>query len=87
MNKLPQFANDQEEAEFWNNHDATDYLDEFQPVEMTFRDSRPPKKQISLRLDTETIDSLKNVARKKGIGYQTLIRMWVVERLAHEHQH
>ena len=44
MNKLPQFANDQEEAEFWSSHDATNYLDESEPVEMTFRDARPPKK-------------------------------------------
>lgn len=86
MQKLPRFANEQEEAEFWNTHDATDYLDETEPVEMTFRDSRLPKKQISLRLDPETIDSLKEVARKKGIGYQTLIRMWVVERLEHEYR-
>jgi len=87
MNKLPQFANEHEEAEFWNTHDATDFLDESETVEVTFRDARPPKKQISLRLETETIDSLKEVAGQKGIGYQTLIRMWVVERLAQEHQH
>ena len=87
MHKLPKFDSDKEEAEFWSSHDATDFLDETEPVEMTFRDARPPKKQISLRLDTETIDSLKKVAGKKGIGYQTLIRMWVVERLTLEYQH
>ncbi len=42
------------------------------------------KKQISLRLDAGTIDALKQVAVRKGIGYQTLIRMWVVERLNDE---
>ena len=42
---------------------------------------KPAKKQISLRLDDKTINQLKLVADRKGIGYQTLIRMWVIERL------
>ncbi len=47
-------------------------------------DARVPKKLISVRFDNETIESLKTVARTKGIGYQTLIRIWVNERLAQE---
>jgi len=85
MSKLPQFASEQEEAEFWATHDSTEYLDDTEPVDVTFVDARPPKKQISLRLDADVIAELKAVARSKGIGYQTLIRMWVMERLAQEH--
>ena len=84
MAKLPKFANEQEEAEFWETHDSTTYLDDTEPVKVTFVDAREPKMQISLRLDSETIDMLKAVARTKGIGYQTLIRIWVNERLAQE---
>jgi predicted DNA binding CopG/RHH family protein len=51
---------------------------------MTFVDARLPKKQISLRLDPEVIIQLKTIAARKGIGYQTLIRMWVMERLSQE---
>jgi len=85
MSKLPQFASEQEKAEFWATHDSTEYLDDTEPVDVTFVDARPPKKQISLRLDADVIAELKAVARSKGIGYQTLIRMWVMERLAQEH--
>lgn len=85
MSKLPQFASEQEEAEFWATHNSTQYLDDTEPVDVTFVDVRPPKKQISLRLDADTIDKLKAVAQRRGIGYQTLIRMWVMERLAQEH--
>jgi len=84
MSKIPQFASEQEEAEFWATHDATEFLDETETVNMTFVDARPPKKQISLRLDSEVISQLKVVATRKGIGYQTLIRMWVMERLNQE---
>lgn len=84
MSKLPKFETEQDEAEFWATHDSTEFLEDTEPVEVTFADHRQPKKQIALRLDSETIDALKAVARRKGVGYQTLIRLWVNERLEQE---
>ena len=84
MAKTPQFASDQEEADFWDTHSFVDYMDDTTEVDVTFVDARPRKEQISLRLDRETITRLKAVAHKRGIGYQTLIRMWVMERLNQE---
>ena len=84
MKTIPVFRSEQEEAEFWETHDSTDYLDDTEPAELTFVDARPQKRSISLRIDGETIDTLKDIAGRKGIGYQTLIRMWVMERLEKE---
>ena len=84
IKKIPQFKNDQEEAEFWDTHDSTDFLDDTEPVDEVFVDNRPLKKQISLRLDEYAIQQLKVVAEGKGLGYQTMIRMWVMERLQEE---
>ena len=84
MAKTPKFASLQEEADFWDTHDSTDYLDDTTEVDVTFVDARPRKTQISLRLDPQTIAQLKAVAARQGIGYQTLIRMWVMERLRQE---
>jgi len=84
MAKIPEFASEQEESEFWDTHSATDYWDETTPVDIQFRDVRPRKDLISLRLDAETIARLKAIAHGRGIGYQTLIRMWLLERLAAE---
>ncbi len=39
---------------------------------------------LSLRLAPDAIEKLKIVAQHKGVGYQTLIRMWVMERLNQE---
>ena len=78
---LPKFANEQEEALFWDTHDSTEFTEITEPVDVTFVDVRPTKQQISLRLEPAVIDQLKQVARSKGIGYQTMIRMWVMERL------
>ena len=84
MGKIPQFASEQEEAEFWAVHDSTLYLEDTEAVEVSFEDARPRKTEISLRLDAESVAELQAVARRKGVGYQTLIRMWVMERLAQE---
>ncbi|HHS98591.1 MAG TPA: hypothetical protein ENK08_12000 [Chloroflexi bacterium] len=84
MGRLPKFEDEREEAEFWDTHDSTEFLEETEPVDVVFVDARPPKKQISLRLDPDVIERLKAIAARKGIGYQTLIRMWVMERLAQE---
>lgn len=84
VDKIPQFKTEQEEADFWDSHDSTDFLDETEAVNVTFVDARPAMKQISLRLDPSVIDKLKSLAVDKGIGYQTLIRMWVMERLGQE---
>lgn len=82
--KLPQFQSEQEESDFWDTHDSTDYFHEMKEVDYTFFVDVRPKNQISLHFTTETIDQLKSVANKKGIGYEAMIRVWVMERLAAE---
>jgi predicted DNA binding CopG/RHH family protein len=84
MKTAPTFKSEQEEAGFWDTHDSTDYLDDTESVEVGFVDVRPQKRSISLRIDADTIDTLKDIAGRKGMGYQTLIRMWVMERLEKE---
>ncbi len=43
----------------------------------TSKMSRP----ISIRLPIRVLDKLKQVSLQKGIGYQSLIRLWVTEKL------
>ena len=80
---LPELETDEQAAEFWDSHSLADYADDTQVVEdVTF--SSCPLKQISLRLAPSQIDRLKRIAASKGIGYQTMIRMWVTERMREE---
>ena len=81
--KLPQFQSEQEESDFWDTHDSTNYFHEMEEVEITYIDARP-KNQISLHFTTETIDQLKSVASQKGVNYRSMVYMWVMERLAAE---
>jgi len=79
MKKIPKFKSEKEEADFWATHDTADYLAETKEVRVKF--TRPKKKLVSLRLDENTIEELKKIAEKKGIGYLQLVRMWVLENL------
>lgn len=81
MPKLPTFTTEQEEAEYWDTHDSTEVLEETEPVAVQFVDRRPPKQQLTIRLEPDAIEQIKVVAQRKGIGYQTLIRIWVMEQL------
>jgi predicted DNA binding CopG/RHH family protein len=84
--ELPDFSkmSEDEIAEFWETHDVSDYWDRMEEVKEKF--IVRPKKAISMRLDEKTITQLKVISRRKGIGYQTLIRMWIKERLEQELQ-
>ena len=79
---IPEFASYQEEAEFWDTHDTTDFEDEFTPVRVQV--AKNLSEGITIRLDPETMTTLRTRAKDKGIGPTTLIRMWVLERLREE---
>jgi predicted HicB family RNase H-like nuclease len=80
--RIPEFRSREEEAEFWDTHDVTDYLDELRPVRVT------PAPNLSagmtVRLDPEDREALGRIAAERGIGPSTLVRMWIKERLRTE---
>lgn len=79
ISRIPEFTSREEEAEFWDTHDTTDFEDEFKPVQV--RVAKNLSKGITIRLDPETLSKIRGLAHEKGIGPTTLIRMWILERL------
>lgn len=82
QSKLPKFKTSKEEAAFWDKQDSTKFLSEFTQAKLEF--PKPRKKLVSMRLPEHEIIGLKRIAARKGIGYLTLIRMWVTERFFKE---
>ncbi|MDP2941818.1 MAG: BrnA antitoxin family protein [Candidatus Omnitrophota bacterium] len=82
---IPKFKSEAEEARFWDTHSVTDFMHELKVVK-NVKFPRPRKRLISVRVDEPLINSLKAVAQTKGIGYLTLIRMWLMERISREHR-
>jgi predicted DNA binding CopG/RHH family protein len=80
--QIPEFKSREEEAEFWDTHDFTEYQQGFKPVQVRF--AKRLSHAIAIRFDSETLEKLRIRARKKGIGPTTLARMWILEHLQEE---
>jgi len=72
MGKLPKFKNESEEREFWETHSISDYADELEESDDTFK--RPGLIPVSLKFDPLVLKKLKLMARKRGISYNAYIR-------------
>jgi predicted DNA binding CopG/RHH family protein len=71
---------DKELRDYYDTHSAMG-KGPLRPVKMDFPS---PRVLIALRMDEETLDGIKRVARRKGLNFSTLARMWITERLHQE---
>ena len=74
LKKIPKFKTEDEEAEFWNTHDSTDYFDWSKAKIGIFPNLKLTTRPISLRLPISLINRAKVQAHKLDIPYQTLIK-------------
>ena len=81
---IPSFRSEQEEREFWETHDTTDYVDWSQGRIVRFPNLKPSTTTISLRLPTPLLADLKALANKRDVPYQSLLKVFVAERVATE---
>jgi predicted DNA binding CopG/RHH family protein len=84
LKPIPSFTNEDEERAFWETHDSAEYIDWNQAIRTTFPNLKPSTKTISIRLPESLIDSLKVLAHKQDVGYQSLIKMLLSEHVARE---
>ena len=82
--KIPDFKNEDEERDFWNKHDATDFIDWEKAKKVTFPNLKQTTKTISLRLPEYILDELKMLAHKRDVPYQSLIKIFLKERINKE---
>ncbi len=88
MNKpiktIPSFADEAQEREFWEKNDSSEYLDWSTARKATLPKLKPSTKTISLRLPQHLLDSIKVAANARDVPYQSLIKVWLQEKL-HSH--
>jgi hypothetical protein len=87
---IPAFRSDREAAEYWAKHDSAAYAKQLPTVAVKAspalrrRVAARAKKPVTLRLEEGQIAAAKRAAERMSIPYQTLLRMWIAERLAKE---
>ncbi|HJY63776.1 MAG TPA: BrnA antitoxin family protein [Ignavibacteria bacterium] len=84
LKKIPKFKNEDEERKFWHEHDTTDYFDWSNAKKVTFPNLKPSVKSISLRLPESMVNELKVLANKKDVPYQSLMKIYLSEKIKEE---
>jgi predicted DNA binding CopG/RHH family protein len=84
MKKVPRFKSETEERDFWAGADSSDYVDWSKAKRVVLPNLKPSLKIISLRLPEIMIEELKFLANKRDVPYQSLIKIFLSERLAKE---
>ena len=80
----PRFRTEDAERRFWSKHDSTDYVDWKAARHMTLPRLKPSTATISLRLPEAMLDELKRLANQRDVPYQSLLKVFLAERLAQE---
>jgi len=81
---LPKFKSEDAERAFWAKHDSADFIDWGKAKRVTLPKLRPSSQTISLRLPKPMLDRLKLLANKRDVPYQSLLKMFVADRLETE---
>ena len=79
--KIPDFKNYAEEAEFWDTHDFTDFLDEAKEIKVNFKAKEPKEETVIVRLQKPIKERLQERADEMGLSLSSMIRMWMIEKL------
>lgn len=81
LRKPPAFKSEEEEREFWETADSTRYVDWSKAEAVRFPNLRPSTTAISVRLPDTLLAELKLVANEKGIPYQSLLKVYLADRV------
>ena len=77
----PKFTDEAQERAFWEDHDSTEYMDWGKAQLVVLPNLKPTTKTISLRLPQHLLDSIKSAANARDVPYQSLIKVWLQEKL------
>ena len=82
--KIPKFRNEDDERKFWSNHDSANYVDWKKGQKVKLSKLKPSTKTISVRLPQSLLEALKLLANKRDVPYQSLLKIFLAERIEEE---
>jgi len=86
LKPLPALISEDAERSFWTREDSTDYIDWAKAQRVVFPNLKPSVRTISVRLPVTMIARLKLLANQRGVPYQSLLKMFLAERLEIENR-
>ncbi|MCW5688265.1 MAG: BrnA antitoxin family protein [Pseudolabrys sp.] len=82
--QIPKFRTEAAERKFWETHDSADYVDWSKAQRVRFPNLKLSTTTISLRMPQGTLDRIKVAANRRDVPYQSLIKVWLEEKLKEE---
>lgn len=81
---IPEFRSEEDERQFWSSHDSTEFIDWKSAQRRRLPKLKPSLRTISLRLPVSMIEDLKVLANRRDVPYQSLLKVFLAERLERE---
>lgn len=81
---VPEFSTEEDERQFWAEHDSTEFADWASATRRKLPNLKPTLRTISLRLPVSMIEDLKVLANRRDVPYQSLLKVFLAERLEKE---
>jgi len=85
--RIPRFKSENEERKFWATHTPLDYFDVSKAKKVAFPHLKPSVKSISIRLPETMLRNLKILANKRDVPYQSLLKIFLAEKIEAELEH
>jgi len=82
--RIPEFRSEDQERDFWSTagQDSTQYLDWSKARLARFPNVKLSTQAISIRLPVSLLESIKLEANKRDVPYQSLIKVWLAEKVS-----
>ncbi len=87
IRRVPNFSSEDEERSFWGQNDSSEYVDWDKAIQVNVSNLKPSTRTISIRLPETLIENLKLLANKRDVHYQSLLKIFVAERVQEELRH
>jgi predicted DNA binding CopG/RHH family protein len=81
LKPIPTFKTEAQEHKFWETHHSADYIDLSKAERVRFPNLKPSTTTISIRLPLGLLEQIKVAANKCDVRYQSLIKMWLAEKV------
>jgi len=82
--QIPTFKNEDNQRDFWATHDSTEFVNWSKAKRAVFPNLKPSTKSISLRLPESVLVGLKMLANKRDVPYQSLLKVFLAEKVEQE---
>ena len=84
LKPIPKFRSEADERKFWETNDSTEYLDWSKAEHVRFPNLKLSTQSISIRLPVSLLEQIKIEANKRDVPYQSLIKVWLAEKVHHK---